>query len=59
MKYGKTFKWDNIRSGLQEGIKQGVGSVTKSAEAVKTKTVDLTREGKRQIEALGKSQKNP
>ena len=57
MKYGETFKWDNIKSGLREGIKQGVGTVTKSATVVKTKTVDLTREGKRQIEALGQKVK--
>jgi TMP repeat-containing protein len=57
MKYGETFKWDNIKSGLQEGIKQGLGTVKKSATVVKTKTVDMTREGKRQIEALGKKSK--
>jgi hypothetical protein len=57
MKYGETFKWDNIKSGLREGFKQGVGTVTKSATVVKTKTVDMTREGRRQIEALGKRSK--
>ena len=57
MKYGETIKWDNIKSGLQEGNKQGVGTVKKSATVVKSKTVDLTREGKRQIEALGQKSK--
>jgi hypothetical protein len=57
MKYGKAIKWDNIKSGLQEGIKQSVGTVKKSATVVKTKTVDLTLEGKRRIEALGQKSK--
>ena len=57
MKYGKAIKWDNIKSGLQKGIKQSVGTVKKSATVVKTKTVDLTLEGKRQIEALGQKSK--
>lgn len=57
MKYGKTFEWNNIKYGLQKGIRQGVGAVKKSTAVVTAKTVDMTRKGRRQITELGKKSK--
>jgi hypothetical protein len=54
MKYGETFNIDKITSGLQRGIKQGVGAVKKSAMVVKDKTGQITRQGVRQLTTLPK-----
>jgi len=57
MKYGATFKIDEITSGLQRGLKQGVGAVKKGAVVVKDKTGQVTREGVQQLTALQKKTK--
>ncbi|HET7317829.1 MAG TPA: hypothetical protein VFK23_01715 [Nitrospirota bacterium] len=57
MKYGDAFKIDNIMSGLQKELKQGVRAVKKSAIVVKDKTGEITREGVRQLTALEKKSK--
>jgi hypothetical protein len=54
MKYGEAFNIDKITSGLQRGIKQGVGAVKKSAMVVKDKTGQITRQGVRQLTTLPK-----
>jgi hypothetical protein len=57
MKYGEAFNIDKIASGLQKGLKQGVGAVKKGALVVKDKTGQITREGVRQLTALEKKSK--
>jgi hypothetical protein len=57
MKYGNAFKIDNIVSGLQQELKQGVGAVKKGAIVVKDRTGEITREGVRQLTALEKKSK--
>jgi hypothetical protein len=52
MKYKEAFKWDRIKSELQEGIQQGVVAVKKGAIAVKKKTGELTEAGKRRYRIL-------
>ena len=57
MKYKATFKIDKITSGLQKGIKQGVGAVKKSALTVKKETGQISRQGVKQLAALQKKSK--
>jgi hypothetical protein len=57
MKYRESFKWDTFKSGFQERLGHGLGSVKKSAIVVKTKTSEVTQSGIRQLVALEKKSK--
>ncbi len=57
MTYGGSFKWNTIKSGLQERLGHGLGSVKKGASVVKTKTGEVTQSGIRQLAAFEKKSK--
>ncbi len=57
MKYRESFKWNAIKSGLQESLDHGLGAVKKGAIVVKTKTSEATQSGIRQLVALEKKSK--
>jgi hypothetical protein len=57
MKYRESFKWDAVKSGLQERLGHSLGAVKKGAIAVKTKTSEATQSGIRQLAALEKKSK--
>jgi hypothetical protein len=57
MKFQETFNIGKITSGLQKGLKQGVGAVKKGATVVKDKTGQIGRQGAEQLTALQKKSK--
>jgi len=57
MKHDRTFNVGKIASGLQKGLKQGVGAVKHGAKTIKEKTGKLGRQGVQTLASLQKKSK--